>query len=90
MAGELKDVIPLDDDETLAAAHPLKKDGTVQLDPESIKAHETAQVKRLIAAGDPVSVIVLGTAHDLTSHFKDSNTEYQRVRTPAVPEVSAE
>ena len=88
MAGELADVVPLDDDETLAAAHPVKADGTVQLEPEKIEAREAAMVTRLATADEPVSVIVLGTAHELADHFKGRSTVYERVATPSVPEVA--
>jgi hypothetical protein len=83
IAGELEDVLPLDDDDALEASRPVTTDGRVKLDKAKVRAREEAQV-RLLLAGDPVAVIVLGGKHDLSHQLRavaGGRVEYLRVTT---------
>jgi hypothetical protein len=64
IAGEIDDVLPLDDAELLDEAKPITPEGKVRLDPEKLKARQDAQVKSLLEKG-AFGLIVLGGAHDL-------------------------
>jgi hypothetical protein len=79
MAGELAEIVPLDDDAAHKAANPLKNDGTVVLDESEIDSREKAMAERLLAGDEAVVVIVLGAAHDLTEEFEGTGAEYRRI-----------
>lgn len=79
MSGELDEVLPVEDAGLLKAANPVQQDGSVRLDEEIIRSREAAIVGHLLEGG-PVSVVVLGGAHDL-SHSLPTSCEYIRVRT---------
>lgn len=85
MAGELAEIIPLDDAAAHQASNPIKRDGKVVLDETEIEAREKAMVERLLAADEPVSVIVLGTGHDLADQLDGSGVKYVRIPTKSVP-----
>jgi hypothetical protein len=83
IAGELEDVLPLDDETALDASRPVTPAGRVKLDKEKVRAREETQV-RLLLAGDPVAVIVLGGDHDLSQPLRsltEGRAEYLRVTT---------
>jgi saccharopine dehydrogenase-like NADP-dependent oxidoreductase len=76
-------VLPLDDVVLLDKAKPVSPDGKVKADPATVEARHDAQVKAAIASG-PVSLIVLGGAHDLSSAVRrvaSDKVEYLRVTT---------
>jgi len=79
------EVLPLDDEQLLEQAKPVKPDGTLKLDPAKLEARHDGQVKAALASG-PVSFIVLGAAHDLPPNIQklDGSTEYIRVTTNSV------
>jgi ribosomal silencing factor RsfS len=79
MSGELAEVVPLEDEAAHKAANPVKKDGKVVLHVAQIEAREKAMVERLLAADEPVAVIVLGAAHDLADQFEGKRVEYKRI-----------
>jgi hypothetical protein len=76
----------LDDDGALAAADPRKADAA------TMKAREDAIARNALAGGEPVVVIVLGAAHDLTESVReaDPNCGYIRLTTRKVAELTAE
>lgn len=69
VAGELEDVLPLDDADLLERGKPVTPDGKVRLDPERVREREDAQV-RAVLSGEPVAVIILGGAHDLSGSVR--------------------
>ena len=79
MSGELNAVLPVDDARLLKAAYPVQQDGTVRLDLQAIERREDAMVKNLLAGG-PVTIVVLGGAHDLSDNVPKS-CEYVRLAT---------
>lgn len=79
MSGELDAVLPVEDAALLKAANPVQNDGTVRLDEDVIRLRENAIVGHLLEGG-PVSVVVLGGAHDLSNNLPES-CEYIRVQT---------
>jgi hypothetical protein len=83
IAGELEDVLPLEDADALEQASPITPSGGMKLDPVKVEARHDAQVK-LVMKERPVAVIVLGGAHDLTGSIQrlaGGNCEYLRVTT---------
>jgi hypothetical protein len=80
------DVLPLEDEQLVAAAHPVRPDGTVRLDKAALEARHDAQVKVALASG-PVAVLVLDANHDLSASVRrlgGGAVEYLRVTTKAV------
>jgi hypothetical protein len=65
IAGEIDDVLPLDDAGLLDRGKPVTPEGKVRLDPDKLKARHGAQVKAVLAKGG-FGLIVLGGAHDLS------------------------
>jgi hypothetical protein len=59
VAGELPQVLPLDDAVLLDAARPVSPDDKIRTDPEKEMGREDAQVRPALVAG-PCAVIVLG------------------------------
>jgi len=51
IAGELEEVLPLDDDDALESSKPVTPDGKVRIDREKTRRRQDAQV-RLLLAGD--------------------------------------
>lgn len=82
MEGKLK-ALPADDEKAHAAAQPIGPDGQVKLDEKLIEARESAMVK-IVVADAPVSVLILGGAHDLSNNVPD-DCQYIRVSTRAYP-----
>jgi len=83
IAGEIDDVLPLDDGKLLDAANPVRPDGSVQLDPEGLRARQDAQVQAIVRR-EVVAVIILGGAHDLSPSIRSARpdrSEYLRVTT---------
>jgi hypothetical protein len=69
VAGDLPQVLPLDDAALLDAARPVLPDGKVRADPEPVRAREDAQVRAALAAG-PCALIVLGGGYDLSDSVR--------------------
>lgn len=63
------------------AARPIGEDGKVKLDPKLNDAREDAIVKNVVGGG-PVSVLILGGAHDLSDNVP-KGCQYIRVGTKA-------
>lgn len=63
LAGELANLLPLDDTKALAAAAPTFIDGETYFDRSALLAREKAMVDRLPGSG--VAVLILGVSHDL-------------------------
>jgi hypothetical protein len=61
----LVEVRALEDAEALAAAEPRWLGGEL-FDPAAVRAREDAMAKRLAAAKEPIVVVLLGGAHDLS------------------------
>lgn len=74
-AGEIDEVLPLDDRDALDRAMPVK-DGKIVFDAEAIEVRRRAMVKNLPAQG--LVVIILGGSHDLTPHLPEG-TRYIQV-----------
>lgn len=66
MAGELEDVIPLDDSTLLKRANPVR-DQSVRFDADAVARREEEMARRLVSSNEVVTVAVLGGAHDLTA-----------------------
>ena len=81
IAGELEEVLPLEDGDALEGASPISANG-VTFDFEKIEARHDAQVS-LVTKERTVAVIVLGGAHDLSASVRrmSGNCEYLRVTT---------
>jgi len=88
-SGELEDVLPLDEESTHGAANPLK-DGQVVMTGEANNAREESICQRLIAENEPMSLIVLGAAHDLSNRLAGHNVKYTRAVPKRVSELLAE
>lgn len=93
-AGELAmsrevEVLPLDDEELLDQAKPVKADGTIRLDQQKVEARHHAQVKAAVESGN-CSLLILGGAHDLSASVKGliGTPEYIRVTTTRYKEFS--
>lgn len=88
IAGELENVLPLEDADALEKAKPISPNG-VKFDPLNIAARHDAQVKAVMKEG-PVAVIVLGGSHDLSASFRrlGDNCEYLRVTTKRFKELA--
>ena len=69
LAGELEEVLPLDDAKVLKEAYPLTADGKITLDAKAIEARQDAQVRAMIDKG-PFALCILGGAHDLADNVK--------------------
>ena len=65
IAGELDDVLALEDADALEKAKPISPSGNVKFDSQKLELRHDAQVKAIMKEG-PVAVIVLGGANDLT------------------------
>jgi len=90
IAGEIQEVLPLDDGDLLEKSKPITPGGKVRLDPEKLKARHDAQVKAVIDKGD-FGLIVLGGAHDLSDSVRrlgQGRCEYIRVTTRRFKEFS--
>jgi len=90
IAGELEDVLPLEDAAALEQAKPITPNGKMKHDPQKIEARHDAQVRAVMKAG-PVAVIVLGGSHDLTGSIQrlgGGNCEYLRVTTKGFKEIA--
>jgi len=88
--GKLDGVVPLDDAKFLAAANPVKADGTIKADPDAVAGRERAMVVLALQAGKVV-VIVCGGSHDLTDAVQlraGEDCEYIRVAGPAYERLS--
>lgn len=88
IAGELEEVLPLEGDGAMEKAKPITPDGSVKLEENKLEARHDAQLRELKKAG-PVSVIVLGGAHDLTGSIRraENGWEYLRVTTKGFQEA---
>jgi len=73
--GKLDAVVPLDDAALLAAANPVKADGTIKFDPAAVAARERAMVAMELQMNRFVSVIVCGGSHDLTAAIQAKGSE---------------
>jgi hypothetical protein len=83
IAGEIDEVLPLDDADLLDRARPVTPQGKIRLDPERLKARQGAQVKAVLAKG-VFGLIVLGGAHDLSDAVRrlgHGQCDYIRVTT---------
>jgi hypothetical protein len=78
-AGELAEVLALDDEDALEGAAPRMASRKLRLPPAAMRAREEAMVRRL--KGHALAVIVLGGAHDLSASVKAlaPGAEYVRV-----------
>lgn len=81
MSGELRDVLPTETVESLKAGAPFDANGDIVLDEKQIEEREDVIVEHLFKGG-PVSVIILGGAHDLSNNLSD-DSEYIRIETKA-------
>lgn len=89
IAGELDDVLPLEDGATLEESRPISASG-VKVDSQKIEVRHDAQV-RAVTREEPVAVIVLGGAHNLTNSVRRHGCgtgEYLRVTTKRFREIS--
>lgn len=68
VAGEIEEVVPLDDAELLQRANPVAEDGGVKLDKEVIEARQDAQARAMIEDGK-FALAILGGAHDLSDNL---------------------
>jgi hypothetical protein len=90
VAGEIDEVLPLDNAGLLDSARPVTPEGKIRLDPEKLKARRDAQVKAVLEKG-AFGLIVLGGAHDLSENVRrlgHGRCEYVRVTTRRFKEFS--
>ena len=90
IAGEIDDVLPLDDADLLDRAKPVTPEGKIRLDKEKVKARKDAQVKAVMDKGG-FGLIVLGGAHDLSDSVRrlgQGRCEYIRVTTKRFKKIS--
>ena len=91
LAGELEEVLPVDDAKLLKEANPLATDGKITLDVKVIEARQDAQVQAMIDHG-PFALCILGAAHDLADNVErlaGGRCELIVVETARVEEFSA-
>jgi hypothetical protein len=87
IAGEIEDVLPLEDADALEQAKPVTPGGKMKSDPQKIEARHDAQVRPIMKEGQ-VAVIILGGAHDLSeSNRRRGGGEYLRVTTKRLKEI---
>lgn len=67
--GKLREVRAAEDAEVHAAANPVQVDGTVRWNETAQAEREQAIAQRLLAATDPLVVVVLGGRHDLSKEL---------------------
>lgn len=79
IAGELEEVLPLEVDGALERAKPITPDGSVRIEENKLEVRHDAQLQELKKAG-PVSVIVLGGAHDLTGSIQRAGISWESLR----------
>jgi hypothetical protein len=92
IAGEIDEVLPLDDADALDLAKPITPDGKFLVDPAKLVVRHDAQVRAVLDKG-PLALIVLGGAHDLSDSVRrlgGCRCEYVRVTTRRVRESSEE
>ena len=78
VAGELAGVKPAEDEAAYRAANAFGGGG-VAFEGAANEAREAAMARRLVASG-PLSIVVLGGAHDLSRHVREiGDCEYLRV-----------
>lgn len=90
IAGEIDEVLPLDDADLLDSAKPVTPEGKMRLDSEKLKARQGAQVKAVMEKGG-FGLIVLGGAHDLSDSVRrlgQGRCEYFRVTTKRFKEFA--
>jgi hypothetical protein len=83
IAGEIDEVLPLDDADLLEEARPNTLEGQLKMDPAKLTARHDAQVKAVLGNG-AFGLIVLGGPHDLSDsvrHLGQNSCEYIRVTT---------
>jgi hypothetical protein len=86
IAGDIEEVLPLDDAELLDQAKPITPDGRVIFDPDKLAARRDRIVKVAMARG-PFALIVLGGSHDLSDSVRrlgGGRCEYIRLTTRRV------
>lgn len=90
IAGEVREVLPLDDAALLDQAKPITPEGKTKFDPDKMKARHDAQVKAVMDKGG-CGLVVLGGAHDLGESVRrlgQGRCEYIRVTTRRFKEFS--
>jgi hypothetical protein len=88
LAGDIAEVLALNDERLLALAKPITPDGSVHFDADKVGQREDAQVQAALDGG-PFALIVLGGAHDLSDSIRrvaGGDCEYIRVTTKAYQE----
>jgi hypothetical protein len=83
LAGDLAEVLALDDERLLEAARPITPNGRLKIDADRVRQREDAQVRATLADA-PFSLIVLGGGHDLSYSIRrvaGGECEYIRVTT---------
>lgn len=92
LAGELAEVVPIEDEVSFENANPIGKDGSVTLDAKKNRRREDAQVKKLLK-GEPLVVVILGGSHDLSDNIArlaNEKCRYVVVTTRAFAEAAGE
>jgi hypothetical protein len=90
IAGEMKDVLPLDDADLLEESKPISPQGEFSLDPSKLKARHDAQIRTVLERGT-FGLIMLGAGHDLSDSVRrldKDECEYIRVTTRRVKDFS--
>jgi hypothetical protein len=92
IAGDIEEVLPLDDAVLLDQAKPITPDGRVKFDAEKLGARKEGIVKAATARG-PFALIVLGGSHDLSDSVRrlgGGRCEYVRLTTSRVRQFADE
>lgn len=90
--GEIEEVLPIEDAETLEQANPITTDSKVQLDQAKITERHDAIVKNALKSG-PMCLMILGGEHDLTESLNrlgGGKCEYFRITTKRYREINGE
>ncbi|QGJ70607.1 Hypothetical protein PBC10988_23050 [Planctomycetales bacterium 10988] len=83
--GVIEEIRPAEDLEAYLAADPVQPDGSIVIDLKKQEAREAAIVRRLV---DPINIIVLGQAHDLSDHIKPPD-RYLRIAPKSLPRLES-
>ena len=69
VGGEIEDVLPLADEDSLDAANPIAAHGQVRFDVMKVQARHDAIVKNVLKEGS-FSLVILGGDHDLSESVR--------------------
>jgi hypothetical protein len=90
IAGDIEEVLPLEDSNLLGQAKPVTPDGKMKYYPEKVQARRDGQVKAALENG-AFSLIILGGSHDLSDSVRrlgKGTCEYIQVTTHRYQQIA--